>query len=85
MSDLSWNVWGAISAAIGMLLALIPLFNTWVGPRLPSATLPGVRALLKETQKLYATALENGDIDDESEIHDINVSLDLYVFAPVAP
>lgn len=68
-----------------MLLALIPLFNTWVGPRLPSATLPDVRALLKETQKLYATALENGDIDDESEIHDINVSLEMYVFAPVTP
>ncbi len=80
MSDLPWNIWGAVAGVIGTILALIPLFRMWVRPRLPSSTLPGVRALLKETQKLYATALRDGVIEDEREIREINVSLEMYVF-----
>ncbi|OSD00969.1 hypothetical protein PYCCODRAFT_1468931 [Trametes coccinea BRFM310] len=69
MSDLGFNVWGALASAAGVLFALYPAFRAWVRPRLPTSLLPEILAMYKETQELYATALQNGLIDDRDELY----------------
>ncbi|KAI0363593.1 hypothetical protein BV20DRAFT_1126194 [Pilatotrama ljubarskyi] len=74
MSDLGWNVWGAVASVLGTL-ALLPLLATWFLSRLPSAKLPALLRLLRETQDLFSAALREGLITDESELHQFNVNL----------
>ncbi|OJT07914.1 hypothetical protein TRAPUB_1193 [Trametes pubescens] len=77
MSDLAFNVWGVVASVIGTILALIPLFSLWVRPRLPSATIPDLCAVLKETKALFSAALDDGLITDEHEIRQIRLSMEV--------
>lgn len=79
MSDLAWNIWGAVAGVIGTLLAVIPIFLIWVRRRLPSKKLPGLLALLKETKKLADTALRERVITNESEIRQLDFTISTYV------
>ncbi|KAI0365103.1 hypothetical protein BV20DRAFT_1125212 [Pilatotrama ljubarskyi] len=74
MSDLGWNVWGAIASVLGTL-GLLPLLLAWFLSRLPSARLPALLDLMKETQDLFSAALREGLITDESDLHQFNVNI----------
>lgn len=80
MSDLAFNIWGVIASVIGTILALLPLFTLWVRPRLPSATILDLCAVLKETKALFSAALDEGLITDEHEIRQIRLSMEMYVY-----
>ncbi|EIW54132.1 uncharacterized protein TRAVEDRAFT_74389 [Trametes versicolor FP-101664 SS1] len=77
MSDLAFNIWGVIASVIGTILALLPLFTLWVRPRLPSATILDLCAVLKETKALFSAALDEGLITDEHEIRQIRLSMEI--------
>ncbi|KAJ8482810.1 hypothetical protein ONZ51_g5119 [Trametes cubensis] len=74
MSDLAFNVWGAITGVLGTI-ALIPVFLAWLQTRLPSTRLPQLLALLKETRELFAAAVRDGLFTDEKELHQFNINL----------
>ncbi|KAL7284785.1 hypothetical protein ACG7TL_002092 [Trametes sanguinea] len=75
MSDLGFNVWGALASAAGILFALYPAFKAWVRPRLPTSLLPEILAMYKETQELFATALQDGLIDDPAALYLCNLNM----------
>ncbi|KAI9069044.1 hypothetical protein FKP32DRAFT_1587197 [Trametes sanguinea] len=60
MSDFGFNVYGAVASAIGIIFAIYPAFRAWVRPRLPTSLLPEILVMHKETQEMFATALQKG-------------------------
>ncbi|KAI9069040.1 hypothetical protein FKP32DRAFT_92810 [Trametes sanguinea] len=74
MSDLGFNVWGAIGSAVG-ILALIPVFLTWLQPRLPRSMLPNITETHKEAKELFATALSQGLITDPADLYEFHVNI----------
>ncbi|KAI0657828.1 hypothetical protein C8Q70DRAFT_265796 [Cubamyces menziesii] len=67
MSDLGFNVWGAIAAVVGTV-ALVPVFIAWFNTRLPRARLPYLVDLLSETLLLFLAGLREDLFTDESEL-----------------
>ncbi|KAI0365106.1 hypothetical protein BV20DRAFT_1056736 [Pilatotrama ljubarskyi] len=78
MSDLAWNVWGAVAGVIGIIM-VVPVLFTWFLSRMPSAKLPPLLELMKETQDLFAVALREGCITDGDESY--QYSLNIYAAA----
>ncbi|OSD00974.1 hypothetical protein PYCCODRAFT_1478755 [Trametes coccinea BRFM310] len=74
MSDLGFNVWGAIASAVG-IIALIPVFLVWLRPRMPRAVLPSVLEVHKEAKELLETAVKEGLITSSTDLLDFNVNL----------
>ncbi len=83
MSDLGWNIWGAVGGVIGTLLAVIPLFLVWLRVRLPSKKLPSLVALVEETKELLAKAVREGTLTHAQDIQQIEFSIATYVFSHV--
>ena len=71
MSDLGYNVWGAVAGVIGTL-SLIPIFLAWLQTRLPSSRIPRLLALRAEILELFTTAILEGLITDEKELYQLN-------------
>lgn len=76
MSDLAWNVWDTVAAALGIL---IPIGAAWFIASLPTSRLPSLLSLMKETQELFAVALREGLITDEKEFFELKVNIVGYV------
>ncbi|KAL7284781.1 hypothetical protein ACG7TL_002088 [Trametes sanguinea] len=74
MSELGFNVWGAIGSAVG-ILTLIPLFLAWLQPRLPRSMLPSIMETHKEVKELLATALSQGLITDPVDLHQLHINM----------
>ncbi|KAJ2990257.1 hypothetical protein NUW54_g8523 [Trametes sanguinea] len=75
VSDLGFNIWGAIASALG-IVALIPVFLVWLRPRLPRAMLPCVLEMHREVKDLFETALKEGLITTHTDLyHKFNVNL----------
>ncbi|KAI0323300.1 hypothetical protein GY45DRAFT_1376423 [Cubamyces sp. BRFM 1775] len=71
MSDLGYNVWGAVTGVIGTL-SLIPIFLAWLQTRLPSSRIPHLLALRAEILELFTAAILEGLITDEKELYQLN-------------
>ena len=68
MSDLGFNVWGAVAAVVGTM-ALIPVFIAWFDTRLPRARLPYLSNVSQDTLTLFVTGLREGLHLDDSELY----------------
>ena len=68
MSDLGFNVWGAIAAVVGTV-ALVPVLISWFNTRLPRALLPLLASMLQETQESFITGLREGLLTDDTELY----------------
>ncbi|KAI8970997.1 hypothetical protein BD414DRAFT_540586 [Trametes punicea] len=68
MSELGYNVWGAVAGAIGTV-ALIPTLIYWFLCHLPTAKLRVVEQALKEAEAHFDEVLKGGLIHDEDELH----------------
>lgn len=75
MSDLFWNVWGVVTAAVGILLALLPFFSVWIYRRLPHKTFLGLDALMEETKRLFSISLREKLITDEGDLAPIRLNI----------
>ncbi|KAI0629584.1 hypothetical protein C8Q77DRAFT_295694 [Trametes polyzona] len=64
MSDLSWNIWGAVSAAIGLLC---PSLWTWIKSHFLPAKLEALEKLTMEVAKLLTLARRHGLLVDDGE------------------
>ncbi|KAI0323524.1 hypothetical protein GY45DRAFT_613722 [Cubamyces sp. BRFM 1775] len=74
MSDLAFNVWGAVAAVIGTI-TLFPTFFIWFRTRLPAALLPGFIFTFYETEGLFVRAILEGVFTDEGELDRFNTNL----------
>ncbi|CDO77757.1 hypothetical protein BN946_scf184993.g20 [Trametes cinnabarina] len=74
MSDLGFNVWGAVASVIGTI-ALIPVLLPFIKSRLPSAMITGLIDVHKETQELFDTAIRDGLITDSNDLYLFKVHL----------
>ncbi|CDO77755.1 hypothetical protein BN946_scf184993.g18 [Trametes cinnabarina] len=74
MSDLGFNVWGAIASGIGTMM-LIPALLAMLYTRLPSTLIVTLTEMHKETQELLAIAVREGLITDPSDLYQYNVNL----------
>ncbi|KAH9888328.1 hypothetical protein C8Q73DRAFT_180953 [Cubamyces lactineus] len=68
MSDLGFNVWGAVAAVVGTA-ALIPVIHAWFNTHLPRALLPTLSSILQETQESFVTGLREGLFTDDTELY----------------
>ncbi|KAH9888337.1 hypothetical protein C8Q73DRAFT_794113 [Cubamyces lactineus] len=66
MSDLAFNVWGAIAAVIGTL-ALVPTFLIWLRTCFPSVLLPSLIDTFDKTEVLFKKAVAAGVFTSEEE------------------
>lgn len=76
MSDLGFNIWGVVAGVIGTV-ALVPVFLAWLRTRVPTKRFPALRDLLKETQDLFKTVVQEGLITDEDELREIDCNMAL--------
>ncbi|KAI0325869.1 hypothetical protein GY45DRAFT_1329725 [Cubamyces sp. BRFM 1775] len=74
MSDLGWNVWGAVTGVIG-IIALIPLVFCWINSQLPKAQLDKLDRLLAATEVLFDTAVKDGLLHTGNGLHRFHVKL----------
>ncbi|KAH9888321.1 hypothetical protein C8Q73DRAFT_794098 [Cubamyces lactineus] len=66
MSDLGYNLWGAIAGAIGTIAVLPPLLWWFLG-RMPTAKFHKVETLYRETESLHKSEVENGVFSPDDE------------------
>ncbi|KAI0669515.1 hypothetical protein C8Q78DRAFT_1040346 [Trametes maxima] len=74
MSDLGYNVWGAIAGVIG-IVALVPVVIASLRTRLPSAKLPALLRIMKETQNLFVDGINQGLLTDENDIYHFHLNI----------
>ncbi|KAH9888323.1 hypothetical protein C8Q73DRAFT_794100 [Cubamyces lactineus] len=74
MSDLGWNVWGAVTGAIGVI-AFVPLGFCWLNSQLPNAQLGKLDQLLAATDALFDTAVKDGVLHPGNGLHRFHVKL----------
>ncbi|KAH9851083.1 hypothetical protein C2E23DRAFT_896022 [Lenzites betulinus] len=67
MSDLPWNLWGAIAAAISLLAGLCHYLLEWLHSGSPLVRLNGLGALYLQTKGMYKDALADGLVTDPDE------------------
>ncbi|KAI0629586.1 hypothetical protein C8Q77DRAFT_1141253 [Trametes polyzona] len=72
MSDLAWNIFGAVTAILGFLVS--PLCS-WIGSYFLTAKLDALKKLLKETKDLLALTRRHGLLVDAEEYCLINSKL----------
>ncbi|KAI0330368.1 hypothetical protein GY45DRAFT_751133 [Cubamyces sp. BRFM 1775] len=74
MSDLAFNVWGAITGILGTI-ALIPVFLAWLQTRLPTTKLPHMIDSFRDTEELFLTAVRDGLFTNEDELQRFNINM----------
>ena len=74
MSDLAFNVWGAIAAVIGTI-ALVPTFLIWLRTRFPSALLPSLIDTFDKAEVSLKRAVADGVFTNEEEQNQYDVTL----------
>ncbi|KAI0325876.1 hypothetical protein GY45DRAFT_1329735 [Cubamyces sp. BRFM 1775] len=75
MSDLGFNVWGAIAAVVGTI-ALIPVFIAWFNTRLPRARLLDLSSLLLDTLHLFLAGLREDLLNNDNELRYFHARLE---------
>ncbi|KAI0325867.1 hypothetical protein GY45DRAFT_1438087 [Cubamyces sp. BRFM 1775] len=66
MSDLGYNLWGAVAGAVGTIAVLPPLIWWFLG-RMPTARFHKVETSYRETESLHKSEIENGAFDSDDE------------------
>ncbi|KAJ8482808.1 hypothetical protein ONZ51_g5115 [Trametes cubensis] len=74
MSDLAFNVWGAIAAVIGTI-ALVPTFLIWLRTCFPSALLPSLIDTFDKAEVSFKRAVADGVFTNEEEQNQYDVTL----------
>ncbi|KAI8971015.1 hypothetical protein BD414DRAFT_581575 [Trametes punicea] len=74
MSDLGFNVWGAVAGAIGTI-ALFPVLTCWIYCQLPTAKMRILDQLLSETESVFDSAIKNGVLHGGNGLHRFSVQL----------
>ena len=64
MSELSFNIWGAVAGVLGTYTVL-PFLWSLIKSQMPSGKLAALDALLNETQKLLDSSVQEGLIVEE--------------------
>ncbi|KAI0629599.1 hypothetical protein C8Q77DRAFT_1161185 [Trametes polyzona] len=64
MSDLSWNIWGAVAAALGFL---VPALGSWIKSLYLTSKLKTLKKLIDETQEQLTLARWEGLLVDPVE------------------
>ncbi|KAI0351965.1 hypothetical protein OH77DRAFT_1428990 [Trametes cingulata] len=75
MSDQGYNISGVVAGALGILLALLPLFFAWLSYQMPSAKLRVLQDLMAETESIFRKSLEDGVLTCDDDLYQITTSI----------